>query len=211
MLSAVIEPAMMLPTYCHIRLRLSPVAPLCRRMYAISWAVSMKLRGTSTTGTRAVANASTAYCQQLCASNAMRSAGPNPLSCRAAAARSTVVSKSANVIVTSPSMIATLSGVRRAERRGMSPMLWLRALVVRSSGPAFTWVLPVACGSRYAPSAVSGTVVSRRVDRTLHVAAAGLDTRCHDTWRPNGPRRAQGQSASSRSRGARRRLGGQTG
>jgi hypothetical protein len=124
---------------------INPVAPLCRRMYAISWAVSMKLRGTSTTGARAVANASTAYCQQLCASNAMRSEGPNPLSRRAAAARSTVMSKSANVIVMSPSMIATLSGVRRAERRGMSPMLWLRALGMRSSGPAFTWGLPVAC------------------------------------------------------------------
>ena len=43
----------------------------------------MKLIGTRTTPARAVANASTAYCQQLCASSATRSPGRKPLSCNA--------------------------------------------------------------------------------------------------------------------------------
>ncbi len=66
---------------------MKPVARQCPRMYAISSGVSMKFSGTSTTAARAVANASTAYCQQLRASSAHTASGFQPVvdqSCRCA-------------------------------------------------------------------------------------------------------------------------------
>ena len=99
------------------------VSPAVPEDVAISSPVSMKFTGTSTTAARAVANARTAYRQLLRDNSATRSPAANPLACRAAATRSTSASNWAKVSVTSPSMMATLSGTRRAVRRGMSPMV----------------------------------------------------------------------------------------
>src|SRR5690242_18536389 len=87
-----------------------PDAPAWVRMYAISGAVSMKLIGTSTTPSRAVANATVANCQQLCDSSASRSPLARPRSASACAHRLTAASNSANVSRHAPSTIASLSG-----------------------------------------------------------------------------------------------------
>ena len=62
----------------------------------------MKLTGTKTTPSRAVANDNTANCQQLCDSSANRSPLPRPSAARAAAVRDTAASSSANVSRVSP-------------------------------------------------------------------------------------------------------------
>src|SRR5271170_3452272 len=69
--------------------------PEWRRMNAISSAPSMKLTGTRTTPSRAVAKASSTYCQQLWLSRASRSPLARPRSARACAARLTAASNSA--------------------------------------------------------------------------------------------------------------------
>ena len=100
-------------------------------MKAISSPPSMKLIGTSTTPTRAAAKLSTANCQQLWHSSASRSPLASPASLIAAAARSTVASSSAKVSRVGPSMMASLSGTRRAVRRGRSPSDCWRACWTR--------------------------------------------------------------------------------
>ncbi len=87
-----------------------PDAPAWVRMNAISGAVSIKLIGTSTTPSRAVANATVANCQQLCDSSASRSPFTRPRSASACAHRLTAASNSANVSRCAPSTIASLSG-----------------------------------------------------------------------------------------------------
>ena len=72
-----------------------PVAPEWRRMKAISSGPSMKLTGTRTTPSRAVAKSSTANCQELWLSSASRSPLARPRSARACAARLTAASNSA--------------------------------------------------------------------------------------------------------------------
>ena len=79
-------------------------------MNAISSAFSMKLTGTSTTPSRAVANASTAYCQELCESSASRSPFASPRPASAFAVRFTAASNSAKVTRRSPATTASLSG-----------------------------------------------------------------------------------------------------
>ena len=64
-------------------------------MNAISSAPSMKLTGTRTTPSFAVAKASTAYCQELCDSSASRSPLARPRSASACAVRFTAASNSA--------------------------------------------------------------------------------------------------------------------
>src|SRR5688572_11196531 len=92
----------------------------------------MKLTGTSTTPTRAVANTRTAYCHELWHSRASRSPLTRPASLIAAAARSTTASSSAKVYDVAPSTTATLSGKRRAVRRGRSPSACWRAVLIGS-------------------------------------------------------------------------------
>ena len=72
-----------------------PQAPEWRRMKAISSAPSMKLTGTRTTPSRAVAKASSTYCQQLWLSKASRSPLARPRPARACAVRLTAASNSA--------------------------------------------------------------------------------------------------------------------
>jgi hypothetical protein len=70
----------------------------------------MKFTGTRTTPSFAVANTSTAYCQELCASSASRSPLATPLAASALAARFTAASNSAYVTRCSPATTASLSG-----------------------------------------------------------------------------------------------------
>ena len=79
-------------------------------MSAISSGPSMKFTGTSTTPSLAVANASTANCQQLCDSRASRSPLARPRAASACAARFTAASNSAKVMRRSPATTASLSG-----------------------------------------------------------------------------------------------------
>jgi hypothetical protein len=70
----------------------------------------MKFTGTSTTPSFAVANATTAYSQQLRDSSANRSPFTNPCAASALAARFTAASNSAYVNRRSPDTTASLSG-----------------------------------------------------------------------------------------------------
>ena len=79
-------------------------------MKAISSAPSMKFTGTSTTPIFAVANASTAYCQELWASSASRSPLSRPRAASALAVRFTATSNSAKLTRRSPATTASLSG-----------------------------------------------------------------------------------------------------
>ena len=87
----------------------------------------MKLTGTRTTPIRAVANDSTANCQQLCESSASRSPLPSPSAARAAAVRDTAASSSANVSRVWPLTMASLPGTRAAVRCSISLMPCRRA------------------------------------------------------------------------------------
>ena len=70
----------------------------------------MKLTGTKTTPSRAVANDKTTNCQQLCDSSASRPPFFRPLAARAAAVSDTAASSSANVSRVSPPTMASLPG-----------------------------------------------------------------------------------------------------
>ena len=71
----------------------------------------MKLTGTKTTPSRAVANDKTTNCQQLCDSSASRPPFFRPLAARAAAVSDTAASSSANVSRVSPPTMASLPGL----------------------------------------------------------------------------------------------------
>src|SRR5829696_5669665 len=86
-----------------------PLAPECVRMKAISSGPSMKLTGTSTIPSYAVAKTSTAYCHELWLSSASRSPLARPRSARTCAVRLTAASNSAYVNRRSPATTASLS------------------------------------------------------------------------------------------------------
>ena len=106
-----------------------PQAPECPRMKAISSGPSMKLTGTRTTPSRAVAKASSTYCQQLWLSSASRSPLARPRAASACAARLTAASNSAYVTRKSPATTASLPGYRAALRCSRSPTECCRARV----------------------------------------------------------------------------------
>ena len=116
----------------------------------------MKLTGTRTTPSRAVANESTANCQQLCDSSASRSPLPRPSAARAAAVRDTAASSSANVSRVSPHTRASLPGTRDAVRCSISLMPCRRASPTSTppmSSATMPHLLPLLTSTVHTPSA----------------------------------------------------------
>src|SRR5512139_98021 len=115
----------------------------------------MKLMGTSSTPSRAVAKPSTTNSQQLCDSSARRSPLAMPAASSAAAVRLMTASSSAKVSRVSPSTTASLSGKRFAVRRGRSPSAWCRASAMGDvdmpCSLALLWFLPAGQAKQEVP------------------------------------------------------------